>query len=341
MPEKLMPNSKHHAIVIGINDYPLIGLPSLKGPVNDANDFCAWLRDPAGGNLPPENIRRVLSSDAPSGSLFPTPNQAESLFERFIGDYYDGKKEGERLYVFASGHGFGDPSDISKTALYAANARKMLPWHVAVTNYVEWLRRHAVFDEIVLIMDCCRTVNLPYEIREPQYVTCQESVNADSVRYFYAFAARRGNASRERTFADGRVSGIFTRAFIDALKVAAPDSQGNVTGQRLKDHLHNSIGSFAGDVTVKPPDIALDSTQDIIFCTRKKAGVIPVNVSLAPYSGGETIILRDGNFKEIRQVRANASQLTLELEPGLYKIAVKDTGRQKLIEVPDNDQITV
>ncbi|WP_417910232.1 caspase family protein [Candidatus Electronema sp. PJ] len=341
MPDKLMPNNKHHAIVIGINNYPLIGLDPLKGPVNDANDFCAWLRDPAGGNLPPENIQRVLSSDFNPKDALPTPNQVETLFEKFIGDYYDGKKEGERLYIFTSGHGFGDPRDIGKTALYAANAKRMFPWHIAVTDYAEWLRSHAVFDEIVLIMDCCRTVNLPYEIREPQYVVGQGSIGADSVRYFYAFAARRGSAAKERKFEDGRISGIFTKALLDALKVASPDAQGQVTGQQLKNHLHNSIGRFAGNVTIKPPDIMLDSTQDIVFCKRKAAATIPVKVSLTAYTGAETLVLYDGSFREIRQVQATTSPLTLALEPGLYKIAVKNTGRQKIIEVPNNEQITV
>uniref|UniRef100_UPI004055FAE3 caspase family protein n=1 Tax=Candidatus Electronema sp. TaxID=2698783 RepID=UPI004055FAE3 len=335
MPDK---KKKHHAIVIGINDYP--GLESLKGPVNDALEFDAWLRDPAGGNLPGSNIRRMLSTDFPAQSGSPTPNQVEALFEPFIADYYDGKKEGERLYIFAAGHGFGDPGDMSRTALYAANAKRMFPWHIAITDYAEWLRRHAVFDELVLIMDCCRTVNVPYQIREPQYTVSQGHFNADQVKYFYAFAVGRGREARERPFEDGINAGIFTRTMLDALRNARP-IQGAVTGQALKNHIHNSIARFAGNSEAEPPEIRLDSSRDVTFFKRKTAGAAEVRVSLQPYSGAERLVLFDGNFKEIRQEAAGTAAVTLELEPGLYKIAVGGTGRQKIFEVPGNEQITV
>lgn len=337
---RMMSNKQHYAIVIGINDYPLSGLAPLKGPVNDAEDFYAWLRDPTGGNLPESNIRRILSSDFSAEEARPIPNQVEALFEPFIVNGVQGR-QGERLYIFVAGHGFGDPGDISQTALYAANAKRMFPWHVAITDYVEWLHRHAVFDELVLIMDCCRTVNSWHSIREPQYVVSAGSPAADKVRCFYAFAVGRGQVARERSFADGRKSGIFTKAVLDALRVTGPDEQGRVTGGLLKNQIHNSLAKFAGDVTIEPPEIRLDSYRDITFFQRKKAAALPVQVDLQPYSGTETLVLYNGDFKEIRQEKASAASLSLELEPGLYKIAVSSTGRQKIFEVPNNERITV
>lgn len=337
----MMPNKqKHYAIVIGINDYPLIGLDSLKGPVNDANDFYDWLRDPEGGDVPISNIRRILSTEFGQQTASPTPNQVEALFEPFVVDGVQGRV-GDRLYIFAAGHGFGDPSDIGKTALYAANAKRIFPWHIAVTDYVEWLRRHAVFDEIVLIMDCCRTVNLQYTIREPQYLVSAGNPGADKVRYFYAFAVGRGGAARERKFDDGRSSGVFTKAVLDALRNARP-VQGAVTGQALKNHIHNSIDKLAGGMEIAPPEIRLDSSRDITFFKRKTAGAAPVKLRLAPpYTGLETLALYDGSFREIRQMKAEAADFTLELEPGLYKIEVKNTSRKVNIEVPNNEQFIV
>jgi hypothetical protein len=336
----MMSNKQHYALVIGINDYPLSGLEPLKGPVNDANDFYAWLCDPEGGNLPTKNIQRIVSSDYPAHAACPTPNQVEALFEPFISDYYDGKKEGERLYIFAAGHGFGDPNDMGKTALYAANVKNMFPWHIAVTEYAEWLRRHAVFNEIVLIMDCCRTINVPHQIREPQYVTLQGNVNADKVKCFYAFAVGSGRKARERLFEDGKNAGIFTKVLLDALRNARP-VQGVVTGQALKNHIHNSISRFAGDHEAEPPEIRLDSNQDISFFKRKSAGTVPVRINIQSYSGTDRLILFDGLSQEIRQEAATASVMTLDLEPGIYKVAVGNTGRKKLFEVPNNEQITV
>ena len=238
-------NKEHHAIVIGINTYPVSGLPSLKGPVNDAMDIYSWLHDAKGGHVPEENIHRILSTDFGKDTALPFPNQIEALFEPFVTKGVQGRY-GERLYIFVAGHGFGDPGDMGKTALYAANARKMFPWHVAITDYVDWLRRHAVFDEIVLIMDCCRTVNSYHEVKEPQYPTTKGRTGADKVRYFSAFAVGRGRVARERRFEDGRDSGIFTKALLHALQTAR-SQQGRVTGQLLKNQIHNSIAAFAGD----------------------------------------------------------------------------------------------
>ncbi|WP_446008567.1 caspase family protein [Candidatus Electrothrix sp.] len=334
--------NKHHAIVIGLNSYPVSGLSPLKGPVNDAEDFSAWLRDPQGGNLPEEHIQCILSSDFAKDASLPFPNQIEVLFEPFITKGVQGRC-GERLYVFVAGHGFGDPGDMGTTALYAANARKMFPWHVAITDYVDWLQRHAVFDEIVLLMDCCRTINVYHEVKEPQYPTSKGRIGADKVRFFYAFAVGRGRIARERRFEDGRDSGIFTRAILHALETASP-KDGKITGQQLKNQIHNSIGKFAGDIQIEPPVIRLDSSQDITFLHRKSARTVPVQVRLEPYNGDETLLLSDGNFQQIREDQAKGAKgamRTLELEPGLYKIAVKNTDRQQIFEVPNHAEIIV
>ncbi|WP_339136281.1 MAG: caspase family protein [Candidatus Electrothrix sp. GW3-4] len=331
--------NEHHAIVIGINHYPVSGLSALKGPVNDAEDFSAWLRDPQGGNVPQAHIHSILSSDFAQDAALPFPNQVETLFEPFITKGVQGRC-GERLYIFVAGHGFGDPGDMGTTALYAANAQKMFPWHVAITDYVDWLRRHAVFDEIVLLMDCCRTVNSYHEVKEPQYPTTKERTGADQVRFFFAFAVGRGRVARERRFEDGRDSGIFTRTLLYALQTAR-SQQGKVTGQQLKDQIHNSIAAFAGEARIEPPVIRLDSYRDITFLYRKSAQAVPVRVVLEPYGGAETLVLSDGNFQKIREEKANSSTLTLELEPGLYKIAVKNTDRQQIFEVPNHAGIIV
>lgn len=339
--------NEHHAVVIGLDNYPVIPLPPLKGPVNDAEDFSAWLRDPHGGNVPEENIHCLVSTDfgknaeqqAGKDAIQPSPNQIEVLFEPFVSKGVQGRY-GERLYIFVAGHGFGDPGDMGTTALYAANAQKMFPWHVAITDYVDWLRRHAVFDEIVLLMDCCRTVNSFHEVKEPQYPTTKGRTGADQVRFFSAFAVGRGRVAREKRFEDGRDSGIFTKALLHALQTARP-VQGKVTGQQIKEQIHNSLAAFAGDVRVEPPVIRLDSARDINFLHRQSAQAVPVRVALKSYRGDETLELSDGNFQTIREEKVNARTLTLELEPGLYKIAVKNTGRQQIFEVPNHAEIIV
>lgn len=339
-----MPNNTHHAIVIGINSYPDIGLAQLKGPINDANDFYDWLCDPSGGNVPAKNIRRILSTDFGTQKDCPTPNHVEALFEPFILGGVQGKI-GDRLYIFVAGHGFGDPQDMNKTALYAANAKMMFPWHIAVTEYVNWLHCNAVFEEIVLIMDCCRAINSLHEIKKPQYVSLQYGGSiplpaASKVRFFYAFAVGRGGLAREDTFDNGKTSGFFTKAVLDALRNARP-LQGEVTGQQLKNHIHNCMDKFAQNKDIVPPEIRLDSNRDIMFFKRRTASTVPVTIKLDSYLGNETLVLYDGSGQEIRQMQAAAADLTLDLEPGLYKITVNNTGRKEFFQVPNNEQIIV
>src|SRR5262245_20513430 len=99
---------KDHAIVVGIRRCPALG--DLNGPENDARDFEQWLLDPAGGDVPPANVRRILSSDfAPNANPLddkPTTAELESAFDALYdrGDQ-NGGKTGRRLYVYLAGHG--------------------------------------------------------------------------------------------------------------------------------------------------------------------------------------------------------------------------------------------
>ena len=103
---------------------------------------------------------------------------------------------GQRLYIFVAGHGFSDPKDLKTTGLYTANAQDLFAFNVGVTAYAEWFRRHAVFDEIVLIMDCCRTINPLHVVSQPPLPSYESSPRADRIRWFYAFASGPGQESQ-------------------------------------------------------------------------------------------------------------------------------------------------
>ena len=47
--------------VVGINSYHK--LDDLSGPENDARDFVGWLCNPTGGDVPPENIIKLIGSE--------------------------------------------------------------------------------------------------------------------------------------------------------------------------------------------------------------------------------------------------------------------------------------
>ena len=152
-----------HGICIGINGYP--GLTDLKGPCNDALAFENWLTDPNKGGLETDNVRTILSTNygEPPASIAearPFLNDMEALFVDFVKAGAERKHEDGRLFIFVAGHGFADQQDADSAALYAANAQQVFATNLAVKKYVDFLRRQWVFDEIILIMDACRTTSV-------------------------------------------------------------------------------------------------------------------------------------------------------------------------------------
>src|SRR5262249_52459035 len=153
-------NPTDHAIVAGVNNYP--GLSDLNGPVNDALAFQEWLLSDDGGGLDPGNVKTILSPapfqpDTDPANWVPTSEQIAAALRTLQGlgkKLSLGKTIGRRLYIFLSGHGFAP--DKVQPALLTANADSENLYHVPGRAYAEWFRNRAWFDEVVLMMDCCR-----------------------------------------------------------------------------------------------------------------------------------------------------------------------------------------
>jgi len=159
----------HHAILLAINSYP--GLTDLQGPELDADEFRAWLEAPDGGNVPLANIDVIKSSQFPPDPDPYKAQPAETAFRAalqrllFNGNAFKGRV-GERLYLFFAGHGFAS-RQLNEAALYSAQATKVDPDHIAGKRYATRIVNSAAFDEVILIMDCCRDVDLSDSIRDP------------------------------------------------------------------------------------------------------------------------------------------------------------------------------
>ncbi len=325
------------AVVIGIQSYP--GLSDLQGPCGDANRFADWLKRPDGGDVPAANVHVLLSSQfpAPNGvnDAHPILNEVANLFQPFVDAGINDDPLGNRLFIFMAGHGFSDPQSVDESALYTANATQVMPWHVAATAYAEWFRRHWVFREIALIMDCCRTTSPLHKIRAPMVAELQGSAQANTVKTFYAYATGWGQASRERDI-NGQSQGIFTTALLEALDHATPDSDGCITGQKIKDYIHNVIDRVAGDIRIEAPDIKVDSAKEFVFTKRPQSLGLKIVIELDPFVGAEEVMVTDGRNAEISRFVAQDSHTEILLKAGLYKVVVTGNQRSKLIEVPND-----
>jgi hypothetical protein len=327
----------HYAILVAITSYP--GLSNLAGPENDLNEFAAWLKDENGGNVPAANITEIKSSSYP---LVTDPYLAQPADVKFRAALQDllfnagnfKVNVGERLYLFFAGHGFAS-RQLNEAALYSAQATRNDPDHIAGKRYAAKIANSGAFEEIVLIMDCCRDVDLSDSIRDPVMKIPDRQGKAAEVKVLEAYAAGRGQQARERALdADGRVHGIFTHALVDALRNAQGDENGNLTGLLLKNYIHDRWPSFFDDGVNYDAHIGLPTGRDdIVFAVRAAPSQVEVIFKAAmPLADGAVIIILDGKRKEVTRVVYGAGQAKATLPPSYYKAVVEGTARSAMID---------
>ena len=85
---------KVRAVVIGISDYQNEHIPDLLFADADAKAFAEFLKSPAGGNLPEDQVKLLTNSQATQGQM-----NAELTW------LLEESKEGDQALIFFSGHG--------------------------------------------------------------------------------------------------------------------------------------------------------------------------------------------------------------------------------------------
>jgi len=91
------PNTQNstRAVVVGISDYQDAAIPDLRFADRDAEAFADWLRSPAGGGVPEENIRLLINNKATVGQT------AVALIDWLL----ESTMPGDRVIIYFSGHG--------------------------------------------------------------------------------------------------------------------------------------------------------------------------------------------------------------------------------------------
>lgn len=344
-----MPNERDHAVVIGIKDYGSLK-PPLSGPVLDAQDFANWLRSPDGGDLPPRNVREVVST------AFDNSKQTDAL--SFKPDltamrvpFWElmtltkenfGKPVplvGRRLYLYFSGHGITprvDPvTGTNQSGLLAANCVEDVNYDaIAGHAYAEWFRLSHAFDEILLFMDCCRTDRpdiAPATITTP-IVT---GGKPEDVRVFYAWATQWDTRAWEQPLGQPAATrGVFTFALLEALQKALPDEQGQLTTKSLVGHLTLRIAQLRAGAEPQPPRF-FPPEPDGRFVIRRdvRSSKANVTITFAPALFGKPADLQRGPFVSVLPVPhiASADPWTLQIEPGIYNVAIDGRDIQLIV----------
>lgn len=321
------------AIVVGVKDYPSLG--NLDGPENDARDFETWLLDPAGGAVPPANIKRILSSDfaATANPLDAEPTTVR--LERAFDELYDlgnaNGKAGRRLYVYLAGHGFA-PSLEDAALLMANAARGKSGHHISGRTYANWFRQSAFFDEVVLFMDCCRENSARAGVRPSPYDPLSAAVPA---HHLYGFATEWSRASRERPIgAGGQIQGLFTIALLAGLRGGAPrNAAGQVTAETLVNFVHSYLPKLTAEHGIERQDPEFDyyKPDPIVFLSGPPV-LFHLRVTLSAADAGKVVELLDGAYQPIHGVKTSTTLWEWDVTPGMYKVRVQG-GPSRVLEL--------
>ncbi len=337
----------NHAVVIGINNYP--GLSHLGGPCNDAQAFLQWVERPGPGDVDPLCVHKLLSTDFPAAadvlSAMPMSDQISGLFEKILKSSPN-QHVGDRLYVFVAGHGMSDVNHLDSAALIAANATRLgiaLP-HVVITDYIHYFRKSYTFKEIILIMDCCLDATVLRPLNVTGLLQGPLHPRASSVRMFLAKGTVWGQKSFEKDF-NGTTKGIFSVTFMEAL-AKAPAEGTKVTGRAIRNFIDQYIQQIAGEKEVDIPTISGREYEKIVFYERNaaqtdEAASIAITVNIDSPHGNEVVDLYDGSLVLRESKTVENGKVIFTAPAGIYKVGIRGTMRQALIEVVQDYEETL
>ncbi len=142
------------AVVVGISDYQDDKIPDLRFADRDAEAFANFLRSPAGGNLPDDNIQLLLNENATLGKLVTA-----------LGWLLGESKENDRVIIYFSGHGdvdaklYGQPGFLltwdTPAQMYMAGGYGLLYFQIVITTLSEQNKA-----KVVVITDACHAGKL-------------------------------------------------------------------------------------------------------------------------------------------------------------------------------------
>jgi hypothetical protein len=257
------------AVIVGIAHYPGRGLKPLLGPVADAEDFRTWLRDPNGGGLTDDaRIKYTSSDDFPKAKTFPRarPNQSDVqiLFDE-VRDEVAASPEGmgRRLWVYMSGHGCTALSlqSLDTVALILANSEDPDPLrgYPAVLKADLW-RRRPLFEEAVVILDCCRDIATNAVAPLDEGAVALEGKHGRLATFL---ATGWDSKAREIDFQiDGQTvrRGLFTKALLEVLR----DAHGRVDGWQLREAVQARLAPKLKALKLSGPEIRGAPSDDIL-----------------------------------------------------------------------------
>ena len=215
------------AVVVGIDRYWSEGA-HLRGAVRDALAVREWLLDPAGGNVPAENLQLVLAPGPNSPPLDPKLAQLpigtkanitvaiNNLIQQSGGS-------GERLFFFFAGHGLtARVSNRDESALLATDFTTVTPdQSIALRSLWEYFETTQFGDQFFFV-DACRNVppwgeGAEFELGRWTLPRARDP-GTPPVQQFILYATSPRLKATEVRDVPGEEHGAFTAALLDGLR---------------------------------------------------------------------------------------------------------------------------
>lgn len=253
-------NRHHYAVVVGISQYPG-GFHELAGPANDARDFYEWLIDEEQGDVPAENIKRVLtpadrphmtledaspSKEAVDNALWDLTKSARAAIATLPEEERAAARRNTRLYLYGAGHGIMPGT--GEAALLTAKAEDDRLDNLELRAYRDWYALDGTFYEVCIFADCCRTFRLLATPGVPNFNKPGEL--GGTVFSLIGYATAPGKLAHEETdeaIPHDERRGYFSKALMDGLRGGATDPEtGYVTSWTLANHVSRLVPQLTG-----------------------------------------------------------------------------------------------
>ena len=257
-----------YAIIFGVSNYP--GLTPLKYADKDAELFRDFLETPAGGNTKAENIFYRTNENAKAAAF---------NFEAYTWLKRKALKEGDRLYIYFSGHGDAMNEDNYFLLPYDCTPNNDVNNYLA-TGVIEMYHIKTLFIkplvakkvEVLLVVDACRTNDLPGGQQGQQnFVNYVQSIAEQKEGEIIMLSTGAGQSAIESAKI-GNGHGLFTWYLIaglsgDADKEGdAADHDGKVSLAEITSYVKNRVRKDAKNLfnadqvpVFLPPDKDLET----------------------------------------------------------------------------------
>ncbi len=269
------------AVVIGVDRY-WTERACLKGAVRDALSMREWLLDPAGGNVPAENMALILSpleGKEPPGGVEYVEATNSKLITAINDLLVRSAGKGERLFFYYAGHGLtARVSNRDENALVADDFSPVTTNNSLALRTLWELLETTQFQDQFLFVDACR--NIPWEDVEFEVgrwpLPRRRDPGLPPTQQFILYATSPGLKARELREA-GNERGAFTAVLLDGLKGAgtakawSSDTQNyQVRWERLVKHVRSVLtdqrlsvrGNLAKEVFQIPQDAGARGVAD-------------------------------------------------------------------------------